>query len=125
MGTLSSEKLEFLNKAPYVLPDHKKIIAPPMVYISGEEMTRYCMELVLDQWIRPHCEIDQWQFFDMSCKSRDATDDKVLKDAVEAGKKVGSIFKEPTITPSAAQVKKLGLKKAWGSPVSSSHSNRC
>lgn len=52
----------------------------------------------------------------MSCKSRDDTNDQVLKDAVEAGKKICSIFKEPTITPSAAQVKSMGLKKAWGSP---------
>ena len=35
---------------------------------------------------------------------------------MEAGKRIGSIFKEPTITPSAVQVKKMGLKKAWGSP---------
>jgi isocitrate dehydrogenase len=44
------------------------------------------------------------------------TDDKVLADAIAAGKRLGSIFKEPTITPSAVQVKKMGLKKAYGSP---------
>lgn len=33
-----------------------------------------------------------------------------------AGKQVGSIFKEPTITPDARQVKSMGLKKAWPSP---------
>ena len=52
----------------------------------------------------------------MSCKNRDATEDQVLKDSVKAGKKLCSIFKEPTVTPSAAQVKSMGLKKAWGSP---------
>lgn len=31
-----------------------KIKCPPMVYISGEEMTRYAMELVVDKWVRPH-----------------------------------------------------------------------
>ena len=41
---------------------------------------------------------------------------KVLKDAVTAGKRVGSIFKEPTVTPSAAQVVSLGLKKPLSSP---------
>lgn len=61
-------------------------------------------------------EINQWEFYDLSCKSRDDSNDKVLKDAVTAGKKIGSIFKEPTITPSAVQVKSMGLKKAWGSP---------
>lgn len=56
------------------------------------------------------------EFYDLSCKSRDLTDDKVLADAIAAGKRIGSIFKEPTVTPSAIQVKKLGLKKAYGSP---------
>jgi len=61
-------------------------------------------------------DISKWVHFDLSCASRDKTDDKVLKDAVEAGKVIGAIFKEPTITPSAVQVKEMGLKKAWGSP---------
>jgi isocitrate dehydrogenase len=43
--------------------------------------------------------------YDLSCKARDDTDDAVLKDAVEAGSRIGAIFKEPTITPSALQVR--------------------
>jgi len=35
--------------APYVLPNAKKLIAPPMVYIKGEEMTAYTMELILEK----------------------------------------------------------------------------
>lgn len=89
----SSNWKEYLAQKPYVLPHAKKIIAPPMVYISGEEMTRYCMELILEQWIRPHLDISQWEFYDLSCISRDATDDKVLVDAIAAGKKIGAIFK--------------------------------
>ena len=112
-----NEKLHpALSKAPYVLPGHKKIVAPAMVYISGEEMTAYTMKLIMDQWITPHIDTSKWEFFDLSCKSRDKTDDKVLAEAVEAGKRVCSIFKEPTVTPSAVQVKEWGLKKAWGSP---------
>jgi len=110
------EILRCLSTPPYVLPHHKKISAPPMVYISGEEMTHYTMNLILDQWIRPHLDISKWDFYDLSCKSRDATGDKVLKDAVAAGKRIGSIFKEPTVTPSAAQVVSLGLKKPLSSP---------
>ena len=52
----------------------------------------------------------------MSCKHRDATKDKVLFDAVTAGKRLCAIFKEPTITPSALQVKELGLSNALPSP---------
>ena len=72
-----------------------------MTYISGEEMTRYTMELILEQWIRPHIDISKWEFFDLSCKARDATNDKVLHDAVASGARMCAIFKEPTITPSA------------------------
>ena len=39
-----------------------------------------------------------------------------MLDAVEAGKQVGAIFKEPTITPNAVQVEEMGLSKAFGSP---------
>jgi len=40
----------------------------------------------------------------------------VLHDAVEAGARLGAIFKEPTVTPTEVQKEKLGLKKSWGSP---------
>jgi isocitrate dehydrogenase len=93
-----------------------KISAPPMVYIKGEEMTRYTMQLVLDQWINPKFNTSKWEYFDLSCKNRDDSEDKVLHDAVSAGSKLCAIFKEPTITPSAAQKEKFGLKKTWGSP---------
>ena len=79
-----------------------------MVYISGEEMTNYAMNLILEQWIKPHIDYSNWEFFDLSCKNRDKTDDKVLKDAVLAGKRICSIFKEPTVTPSAIQAKEMG-----------------
>lgn len=93
-----------------------KIVAPPMVYIAGEEMTHYCMNLIIDKWVEPYFDTKEWDHFDLSCKSRDVTNDKVLQDAVEAGKKAGAIFKEPTITPNAVQVQEMGLSKAFGSP---------
>lgn len=93
-----------------------KLKAPPMVYIKGEEMTRVVMQMVLGQWIEPYLDTAQWKTFDLSCKHRDDTDDKVLKDAIAAGAETGSIFKEPTITPTADQAKEMGLKKPQGSP---------
>jgi isocitrate dehydrogenase len=108
--------MKHLSTPPYTLPNTKKIVAPAMVYIAGEEMTHYTMNLIMDQWIRPHVDIKNWDFYDLSCKSRDDTDDQVLHDAVTAGKNLGAIFKEPTVTPSAVQAKEWGLKKAWGSP---------
>lgn len=64
-----------------------------MVYISGEEMTKYCMDLVLEKWIKPHVDISAWEFYDLSCKARDDTEDQCLRDAVSAGARIGAIFK--------------------------------
>lgn len=90
--------------------------APPMVFVKGEEMTRYAMGEIMAKWVEPHVDTSLWEFYDLSCRNRDDTEDQVLKDVVDAGKRIGAIFKEPTITPSALQVQQFGLKKAWGSP---------
>eukprot|EP00419_Tripos_fusus_P073452 CAMPEP_0172877692 /NCGR_PEP_ID=MMETSP1075-20121228/107646_1 /TAXON_ID=2916 /ORGANISM="Ceratium fusus, Strain PA161109" /LENGTH=473 /DNA_ID=CAMNT_0013729305 /DNA_START=26 /DNA_END=1447 /DNA_ORIENTATION=- len=74
------------------------------------------MTLICDKWVAPFVDTSRWEYFDLSCKSRDETGDKVLHEAVASGIKTGAIFKEPTITPSAEQVKAMGLKKAFGSP---------
>merc|ERR1719343_1458407 len=74
------------------------------------------MKLIREKWVEPFIDAGAWERFDLSCKSRDDTQDKVLHDAVASGAKIGAIFKEPTITPSAEQVKEFSLKKAWGSP---------
>jgi len=84
---------------------NEKVTLPPMVYISGEEMTRYACDLLVNQWVAPYFDTKNWEYFDLSCVSRDKTNDGVLTDAVNAGKRVGAIFKEPTITPSAKQVR--------------------
>lgn len=124
MSLIAQEPFRFFSTTPTAvkLPKHamlstdKKVKAPPMVYIAGEEMTRYACDLIVQKWFQPYFDMSAWQYFDLSCKSRDQTEDQVLIDAVQAGKEIGAIFKEPTITPSATQVKEMGLKKAWGSP---------
>lgn len=129
-------------------PRDRRITAPPMVYIAGEEMTSYTMQLLIHKWVTPHFDIGHqlnpylapvaaqlkeaaadvhvsefttddkrgWQFFDLSCRARDASNDKVLADAVAAGAEVGAIFKEPTITPTAGQQKEMGLSQSLPSP---------
>jgi len=94
----------------------QKMAGPPMVYIAGEEMTHYTMNLIMDKWIEPHVDTSTWEHFDLSCIGRDKTDDQVMHDAVAAGKRIGAIFKEPTVTPTDVQKEKLGLKRAYGSP---------
>lgn len=94
----------------------EKIKAPKMVYISGEEMTRVFMRDAVDYWVKPWMDISSWEFFDLSCISRDRSDDQVLRSAIDAGKRVGAIFKEPTITPQEDQVIAMGLSRAYPSP---------
>ena len=74
------------------------------------------MDLILERWVKPHVDTSAWEFFDLRAKNRDDTEDQVLRDVITAGARLKAIFKEPTITPTADQVKRLGLKKAWGSP---------
>nr|6LKZ_C Chain C, isocitrate dehydrogenase [Phaeodactylum tricornutum]6LKZ_D Chain D, isocitrate dehydrogenase [Phaeodactylum tricornutum] len=99
-----------------MLSVENKVVAPPMVYIAGEEMTRYACDLVVKSWLEPYFDLSQWEYFDLSCVNRDNTNDQVLRDAVTAGQRIGAIFKEPTITPSAIQKKAFGLKNSLGSP---------
>ena len=94
----------------------KRITCPEIVYLKGEEMTRYTMDLFLQKCILPHINIDKWHFNDLSCKNRDNTKDKVLNDALKKGKELCSIFKEPTITPSASQKKLFNLSMDLKSP---------
>lgn len=105
----------FIRTKTTLIPG-QKILAPPMVYISGEEMTNYACNLIVKQWIEPYFDTSSWELYDLSCKARDASNDQVLHDAVEAGARIGAIFKEPTITPSVLQVKEMGLSKSYGSP---------
>ena len=87
-----------------------------MVYVKGEEMTAYVMELIRDKWIEPRVDASAWETYDLRAKNRDDTEDQVLRDVIAAGKRIKAIFKEPTVTPTADQVKRLGLRKSWGSP---------
>lgn len=76
-----SPRLVTRNNAVYVraYSAKAKIVAPPMVYISGEEMTHYCMNLIMDEWIKPRFDITAWEFYDLSCVARDQTDDQGTK----------------------------------------------
>ena len=94
----------------------KRITCPEIVYLKGEEMTRYTMDLFLQKCILPHINIDKWHFYDLSCKNRDNTNDDVLINAINKGKQIRSIFKEPTITPTEIQKKTLNLKNTLMSP---------
>jgi isocitrate dehydrogenase len=90
-------------------------VANPVVELDGDEMTRIIWQLIRDELILPHLDIDL-DYYDLSIENRDATDDQVTIDAANAIKARGVGVKCATITPDEARVTEFGLKKMWKSP---------
>ena len=90
-------------------------VANPVVELDGDEMTRIIWQLIKDELILPHLDIDL-EYYDLSVENRDATDDQVTIDAANAIKRHGVGVKCATITPDEARVTEFGLKKMWKSP---------
>jgi len=90
-------------------------VANPVVELDGDEMTRIIWQLIKDELILPHLDIDL-EYYDLSIENRDATDDQVTIDAANAIRARGVGIKCATITPDEARVAEFGLKKMWLSP---------
>jgi isocitrate dehydrogenase len=90
-------------------------VANPVVELDGDEMTRIIWQLIKDELILPHLDVEL-EYYDLSIENRDATDDQVTIDAANAIKARGVGVKCATITPDEARVTEFGLKKMWQSP---------
>ncbi|MBM3682875.1 MAG: NADP-dependent isocitrate dehydrogenase [Actinobacteria bacterium] len=90
-------------------------VANPVVELDGDEMTRIIWQFIKDELILPYLDINL-NYFDLSIKNRDKTDDQVTIDSANAIKKCGVGIKCATITPDEARVKEFNLKKMWKSP---------
>ena len=90
-------------------------VANPVVELDGDEMTRIIWQLIKDELILPHLDINL-EYYDLSVQNRDATDDQVTIDAANAIKRHAVGVKCATITPDEARVTEFGLKKMWKSP---------
>ena len=86
-----------------------------IVEMDGDQMTRVIWRLVKDKLILPFVDV-KLEYYDLGLENRDRTDDRVTHDAAAAIRRHGVGVKCATITPSIAQVKEFGLKKAWPSP---------
>ncbi|MGO8702345.1 MAG: NADP-dependent isocitrate dehydrogenase [Candidatus Brocadiia bacterium] len=86
-----------------------------IVEMDGDQMTRVIWRLVKDKLILPFVDV-KLEYYDLGLENRDRTDDRVTHDAAAAIRRQGVGVKCATITPSIAQVKEFGLKKAWPSP---------
>ncbi|KPK76179.1 MAG: isocitrate dehydrogenase [Phycisphaerae bacterium SM23_30] len=93
----------------------KWAVKTPLVEIDGDEMTRVMWQMVKDKLLFPYLDI-KLEYYDLSLKHRDETDDQITVDAAEAIKKYGVAVKCATITPNKERVKEYGLKQEWKSP---------
>ena len=87
----------------------------PIVEMDGDEMTRILWKMIKEELLLPFIDL-KTEYYDLGLEHRDATDDRVTKEAAEATKKYGVAVKCATITPNAARVKEYGLKEMWKSP---------
>lgn len=87
----------------------------PVVELDGDEMARIMWQMIKEQLLRPHIDL-QVEYYDLGIRVRDDTDDRITKDAAEAIKRYGVGVKCATITPNDKRVEEYHLKKAWKSP---------
>ena len=90
-------------------------MSTPIVEMDGDEMTHIIWQLIKDELLFPHIDL-KTEYFDLGLANRDATDDQVTIDAVEATKHLGVAVKCATITPNAQRVEEYDLKQMWKSP---------
>jgi isocitrate dehydrogenase len=87
----------------------------PVVELDGDEMTRIIWSFIKEQLILPYLDVDL-KYYDLSIRSRDATEDAITVEAAESIKRHGVGVKCATITPDEARVKEFGLKEMYRSP---------
>lgn len=86
-----------------------------LVEMDGDEMTRIMWVMVKEKLLLPHVNL-KTEFYDLSLKKRDETDDRITIEAAEAIKKHKVGVKCATITPDASRVGEYNLKQQWKSP---------
>ena len=87
----------------------------PVVELNGDEMTRVIWDFVKNKLILPYLDLNI-EYYDLSMKSRDNTNDQITIDCANAIRKNGVGIKCATITPDENRVKEFNLKKMWRSP---------
>jgi isocitrate dehydrogenase len=90
-------------------------VAGTVAELDGDEMTRIIWDLIKKKLILPYLDIDL-DYYDLSIRKRDETDDQITIDAANAIKRHGVGVKCATITPDEARVEEFGLKQMWRSP---------
>lgn len=102
-----------MEKRTYM--NNKIKVKNTIVEIDGDEMTRVMWAMVKEKLLIPFLNINL-EYYDLSLKKRDETDDKITYDAANAIKKHDVGVKCATITPNKDRVTEYNLKKEWPSP---------
>ena len=87
----------------------------PIVEMDGDEMAGILWKEVKRQLVEPFVELKE-EYYDLSIRSRDATEDQVTIDSALATKKYGVAVKCATITANLERMQEFNLKKMYKSP---------
>lgn len=90
-------------------------MSTPIVEMAGDEMAAILWKYTKEKLIRPFVILNV-DYYDLSIRSRDATNDQVTIDSAIATKKYGVAVKCATITPNLERMQEYNLKKMWRSP---------
>ncbi len=94
----------------------KKIqMTTPIVEMDGDEMTRVLWQMIKDELILPFVDLKS-EYYDLSLKNRDDSDDQITIAAAKACKKYGVGVKCATITSNAQRMEEYQLKQLLPSP---------
>ena len=104
-----------MNAAVTSEPPTPVTMVKPIVEIDGDEMARVMMHSIRENLVRPHVALDLISF-DLSVTHRDATQDAVTREAIDALVSAKVAVKCATITADRAKARELGLRHLLPSP---------
>ena len=87
----------------------------PLVEMDGDEMTRIIWQMVKDELLTPYIDLNT-EYYDLSLKNRDDSDDQITIEAAKANMKYGVSVKCATITSNKDRMKEYNLKHLTKSP---------
>ena len=90
-------------------------MATPLVEMDGDEMAAILWKETREKLVLPFVDL-LVDYYDLSIRNRDLTDDQVTVDSANAANKYGVAVKCATITPNLERIQEYQLKKMWKSP---------
>ena len=87
----------------------------PLVEMDGDEMAAILWRETKEKLVLPFVDL-KVDYYDLSIRNWDNTDDQVTIDSAEAARRHGVAVKCATITPNLERIREYNLKKMWKSP---------